>query len=275
MDWIKVSLQANDVDPEVMLAWVGELDFDAFETEGDVLHAYVPASRFDPVSFGEQVKEFPFGGNLRWESALIRDKNWNEAWEKQYEPVRIDQQVTIRAPFHPPAHAGDLDLVIEPKMSFGTGHHPTTTLMIRLLLKGSVRGRTVLDLGCGSGVLGILASRLGASRVTGIDIDEWAVENSRENCQRNRVDNMEIEMGDARAIGGRQFDCVLANINRNILVKEMPAITRALNPGGRLLISGFLQQDLPVIRDSGEAAGLVYEEQVTENEWAAVSFLKP
>lgn len=275
MSWIKVSMQAAGIDPEVVLAWAAELDFDAFEQEGSTLNAYVPADRFDEAVFGRLASEFPFGENLRWTASLLEDKNWNETWEKQYEPVRIDQRVTIRAPFHPAAPEGDIALEIEPKMSFGTGHHPTTTLMIRMMLRESFIGKTVLDLGCGSGVLGILAARLGAVEVTGIDIDVWAVENTRENCERNGITCMRVEQGDARAIGERQFDFVLANINRNILVKEMPVMANAMHPKALLMMSGFLNQDLPVIREAAAASGLHFIYTETDNEWAAITFQKP
>lgn len=274
MNWIKVSLQAEGLDTEILLAWACEMDFDAFEQSGNQLFAYVPASRFDENKFREAVEQFPFQSTLVWAAEKIEDKNWNEAWEKSYEPVRIENRVTIRAPFHSPAPSGDIDLLIEPKMSFGTGHHPTTTLMVRLMLQEEWQDSTVLDLGCGSGVLGLLAARLGAAWVVGIDIDDWAVENTIENCQRNHVTNMRVEKGDARAIGNRRFTRVLANINRNILVKELPALYAAMEPGARLFLSGFLQQDISLIREAATAAGLDHLTSVIENEWAAVSFRK-
>ena len=204
----------------------------------------------------------------------IAPANWNAEWEASYAPVRVGDALLIRAPFHLDAGDAQVMIELEPKMSFGTGHHETTRLVCQLLLGTAVEGLDVIDMGCGTGVLGILALKLGARNVIGIDVDEWAIENTRENVLRNHVAPFEAILGDVRKMAQLQCHVLLANINRNILLADMLAYAAAVLPGGMLLVSGFYVEDAPAVLAAAESAGFHHVEQLTENRWAALRFAR-
>ena len=269
------SIQLKPLQPasEIFLAALGELGFESFEETESGLKAYIPKAAFDRAA----LEALPYWESEAWEAGYTLEdiplKNWNAVWESEYEPIRVGDQIMVRAPFHAPAAPKvPYELVIAPKMSFGTGHHETTWLMLRMLLEEAVAGRWVLDMGCGTGVLAILAARLGAKGVMAIDIDPWSVENSRENAEANGHPDIDVREGDARLLGAERFDLVLANINKNILLKDLPAYAGVLNPGGRILLSGFYQDDLTDLKRAAADEGLSLAGSQTRNGWVAAAF---
>jgi ribosomal protein L11 methyltransferase len=201
------------------------------------------------------------------------DKDWNELWEASYQPVVVNEHCRVRAPFHDPDPRFEFDLVIEPKMSFGTANHETTAQIITLMLETDFRGKEVLDMGSGTAVLAILAKKLGAAKTVAIDNDEWAYRNAFTNVALNGIDDIEIVLGDASAIKGT-FDVVLANINRNILLRDMHCYVDAMRPQAHIFFSGFYEEDLASIKEEAARLGLSYKRHLTKNRWVAAEFVK-
>ncbi len=202
----------------------------------------------------------------------MEDKDWNAAWEANYEPVLIDGKCYIRAPFHAPMPEAEYEIVIEPKMSFGTAHHATTAQMVSYLLETDVRGKAVLDMGAGTGVLAILATMKGASPVTAIDNDEWAYRNGIENAQHNHCEQLKVLLGDASLLGDERYDIILANINRNILLQDIPQYVQCMNDKALLFLSGFYEEDLPALRYCCAQNGMRYLDHKTKDKWVAARF---
>ncbi len=257
---------------DIMMAMLGDLGFESFVETEDGFEGYIPAKLYR----SEMLKdvELPIEGIRFSHSAeLIPDQNWNKVWEENYfKPILIGEECLVRSPFHEPVPGVKYEILIEPKMSFGTGHHETTSMVIELILKLDVTGKRVLDMGCGTGILGILAAMRGAQSVTGIDIDEWCYQNSLENIEKNNIGNMNVAMGDASTLGKEHFDVVLANINRNILLNDMPQYVAVLNPGGVLMMSGFYSDDLPLIDEMAKKLNLSKITSKINNNWVAVAY---
>lgn len=274
MDYVEITcrLQPDSNTSEVLIALLADLGFESFvENEGEVA-AYIPLP-----SFTDDIKQALDSPGIRdlmesYRRKTIADQNWNAVWESAYEPVVIDGRCMVRAPFHEKIGNIEFDILIMPKMSFGTAHHETTRLMVRYLLEMNLDRKSVLDMGCGTGVLAILAAMKGASPVVAIDNDEWAYENARENVSGNKVQPIEVLMGDASLIVGMHFDIVIANINRNILLSDLPAYRQCLPSKGMLLISGFYEEDLPVLREKASSVNLEFKSMRTENRWTAACF---
>jgi ribosomal protein L11 methyltransferase len=248
---------------------------DSFFEDQDGFKAYCPLDVYSDTLVNEVLSNEMFASVKLVSAVPLEDKNWNAIWESNYEPVLIDNRCLIRAPFHHDVPTTvEFDLIIEPKMSFGTAHHETTSQMIQLLLNSDVKGCSLLDMGSGTAVLAILARKLGAFPVVAIDNDEWAYNNAIENIKLNETDDIQVELGDADSIGNRKFDVILANINRNILLRDMSFYVKALNKSSRLLISGFYESDLVSIRTSAENSGLRFENYVSNNQWVAALFVK-
>jgi len=274
MDYVEITcrLQPDSNTSEVLIALLADLGFESFvENEGEVA-AYIPLP-----SFTDDIKQALDSPGIRdlmesYRRKTIADQNWNAVWESAYEPVVIDGRCMVRAPFHEKIGNIEFDILIMPKMSFGTAHHETTRLMVRYLLEMNLDRKSVLDMGCGTGVLAILAAMKGASLVVAIDNDEWAYENARENVSGNKVQPIEVLMGDASLIVGMHFDIVIANINRNILLSDLPAYRQCLPSKGMLLISGFYEEDLPVLREKASSVNLEFKSMRTENRWTAACF---
>ena len=203
----------------------------------------------------------------------IADENWNAVWESQYDAVLIDGRCMVRAPFHPKPVGVEFDIVIMPKMSFGTAHHETTKLMIQYLLSMDVTAKSLLDMGSGTAVLAILSRMKGASPVSAYDNDEWAFNNALENVQSNNFADIEVLLGDSSLLAGKKFDIILANINRNILLNDIPAYRKSLNTGGMLIMSGFYSEDLLLIEAKANATGLKIASKHIENNWTAACFV--
>ena len=274
MDYIELTLDAADAEQaEILTAELADFPFESFEQEGARLKAYIPQERLADCK-GEVDALLARYGVGRATFLSIEPQNWNALWESNFTPVEADGRLTIRAPFHAPA-ATEAEVVIMPKMSFGTGHHATTCLMASGLLDRDVTGLRGLDMGSGTGVLAIVAALRGAEAVDAVDIDEWAYENCVENIRANGVETRVTPLlGDIGAIAGRRYDFIAANINRNILTMDMPAYAEALDTGGDLLMSGFLEEDVPVIEARARACGLEPVEVRRRDGWAMVHVKK-
>jgi ribosomal protein L11 methyltransferase len=275
---VNISLGQNDPFRDLLVDALGnEGPYDSFVETPDGLKAYVQETLFDEAWLKEQIEEIRSMTECTYSFEAMPDKNWNEEWEKQHKPVLVEaangKRVWVRAPFH--GHRSDVDyeIEIEPKMSFGTAHHQTTYMMLSYLTELELAGQRVLDMGCGTAVLAILAKIRGAEYVEAIDIDEWAYNNAIENAQRNGV-ALNVRIGDASLLTDQQFDLIIANINRNILLNDMAAYAKVLAQGGTLLLSGFYESDVPVLQQHAEALGLQLQQQKVRQSWAALRLLK-
>lgn len=271
--YTKLSIHATEEQGEIVSAYLADFPFDSFDYDGEFLNAYAPQSQMEEIR--QDVENLLEGeGFLNYFFEEIEAQNWNAAWESDFEEVEVRGEVLIRAPFHPEriGYAG-MEVIIQPKMSFGTGHHSTTQLMIESLLDGEIEGKRVLDMGSGTGVLAIVAAKLGASNVLAVEIDDMAEESVRENIELNGVtEKIESICGDARAIEGREFDIVLANINRNILLADMEAYVATMPNGGKLVMSGFLAEDVEILKKKAQSLGYTLTRHRTNDVWQAVEF---
>lgn len=259
---------------EELMALLGQLGFESFVEEDDSLLAYIQSSQFNPEIFGN-IANWPENIDLqKFSWKVIPEQNWNAVWEENFQPVTIAGRCHIRAPFHPVMGNMEYEIIIEPKMSFGTAHHETTALMIEYLLETELKGKKILDMGCGTGVLAILAALKGAKDITAIDIDEWAYKNTIENIQRNNTDFINVYHGDASLLKDQKFNIIIANINRNILLEDMLVYSKCLEDNGLLLLSGFYNEDLNVITKSAATEGLKYASHNEQNRWIAACFVK-
>ena len=265
----------EDYISDVLAEELGELGFDSFATTEQTLDAYIPEKSFDEAKIKELLDDFPFEANIDYQFSIITSKNWNEEWEKHYfEPIVIGNDCVIHSSFHQNVPKAKYDIVIDPKMAFGTGHHETTSLVIAEILKMDVVGKTILDMGCGTAVLAILASMRCAGKITAIDIDTWCTENSEENITINKIDNIEVKLGGAELLKGLHFDIVLANINRNILLADMESYAACLAVGGELYMSGFYKEDIPIIEAEAVRNDLRLVEFREKNNWVVVKTVK-
>ncbi len=275
MDYTEVRFYNDASLNEAIIAWLGDNDFDMFEERTDGVNAYIEAKLFKEDDLIKILQSIPGSGeNIRYETSFIKDQNWNKKWESNFEPVFIAGSVYIRAPFHPKSVDFQYEIIIEPKMSFGTGHHATTSLMIQCILKLSLKNKVVLDMGCGTAILSILADKMGAKSIIAVDIEEWAYLNSLENCEMNNVKNISVLKGDVSLIKEKKFDVIFANINRNILLNDLHSYSDSLNSGGEILLSGILAGDKEIINQCALKYGLSFKSQKEENNWLAVHYIK-
>ncbi len=258
---------------EILIAELGEKAFESFiETETGV-SAFVQKDLWSENILEDiQILENP-EFKIEYTFEEIEQVNWNEEWEKNFEPIDVDGKCHVRAPFHEKTNA-EFDIVIEPKMSFGTGHHETTHMMIQHLLETDLVGKKTLDMGCGTAILAILAEMKGAQPIDAIDIDNWCYLNSIENAERNNCKHISVYEGDASLLEGKKYDIIIANINRNILLNDMQQYVDCLNENGILFLSGFYTDDIPVISESCTSKGLTYVKQFERNNWVALKFKK-
>lgn len=277
MKYIEVTFTMDDlgVSRDMLVDALGnEGPYESFVETKEGLNAYVQASEYDPSWLETVVQAFPV--KLSYKAEEMEDKDWNAEWEKGHEAVlvRADNGSTIwvRAPFHPSRTDVDYELLIEPKMSFGTAHHPTTYMMLSYVAELDMQGRRVLDMGCGTAVLGILAKMRGAAYVEGVDIDEWAFNNARENAASNNVE-ITLKLGDASALQGN-FDIIIANINRNILLADMDKYAAVLNQDGTLLLSGFYEADEKALVARANELGMVLKGRKNRDGWSALQLVK-
>jgi len=257
----QVRITASPDQADILLAELGEIGFDIFEDSDTGLIAYCQTDLFDLAVFKDLISRYQFLGPIQYEIQEIEKQNWNAVWETNYDPIRISDLVFIRANFHPSEPGYQMEIVINPKMSFGTGHHETTFQMSQALFDLDLAGKSVLDAGTGTGILAFVAKKLGASFVRGFDIDEWSVENSIENASLNACEDVEFDKGTILDESARMYDVLLANINRNILLDEMGEYADRIVSGGDLLLSGFYTEDIPMLIERAEALGLNYVSQ--------------
>lgn len=260
---------------DVLASELGEIGFDSFVSTEVGLDAYALETAFDETKLKNLLSDFPFEASIEYKVTQIESKNWNEEWEKHYfEPIVIGNECVIHSSFHKNVPVAKYDIVIDPKMAFGTGHHETTSLVIGRLLQMDVQGKTLLDMGCGTAVLAILAAMRGARNIVAIDIDTWCTENSIENIEMNKVQGIDVQLGGAELLEGLHFDIILANINRNILLADMEQYAACLTSGGELYMSGFYVQDIPLIEAEANRNGLKLIDYHEKNNWVAVKTIK-
>jgi ribosomal protein L11 methyltransferase len=274
MNYIEVQLTVSAEYTEMLMAELAELGFESFVETDEGLEAYIPELDFSEESLHEMLARYQSVTAIGHSWKALEKKNWNEEWERSYEPIEVGRDVRVRALFHEPDDRFRFELLITPKMSFGTGHHETTWLVMNEQLSLPHQGLDVLDVGCGTGILAILARKLGAAELLAFDIDEWAVENTRENFSLNEIsESAEVFQGTITEVPEhRRFGGILANINRNILLNEIPRYVQHLLPAGWLVVSGFYETDAPDIIRCAEAQGLTCQRMQTRNQWATVVF---
>lgn len=256
MNYIALNIAFSEDDlSEILTAELADFPFESFETQDGVLKAYIPAGLL--ADCRSAVDELLARYGVSGDYTTIETRNWNATWEQDFPAVDVEGRLRIRAPFHPAAPQGELEVIVRPKMSFGTGHHATTWLMSRAVLDLGVAGRQGLDMGSGTGVLAIVAAKCGAGHIDAVDIDDWADESCRENIAANGVaERVTPILGDVSRISGRRYSFILANINRNILTADMGAYAAVLDAGGDLLMSGFLEADAAAVAAAAQAHGL-------------------
>ena len=275
MDYIEINFTVlpKESGNEILAAVLADVGFESFVETDKGLLAYIPDSKFSVEIIEKldimQNKEFSISYNY----LNIQDKNWNEEWESSFNPVVISKKCCVRAPFHPINESCKYDIIIEPKMSFGTAHHETTALMIEQILMLNIKDKSVLDMGCGTAVLAILAFKMGASEVTAIDIDEWAFNNSNENVEKNNAESIKIILGDVEMAVG-EYDVIFANINRNILIHDIPEYSKRLKKSGILLLSGFYEADIPIVNDISESNEMKLTGSSVKNNWTVLKYKK-
>ncbi|MGA3013136.1 MAG: 50S ribosomal protein L11 methyltransferase [Bacteroidales bacterium] len=269
MDYIELRIYpAKEEKREILISLLAEENFEGFAEKENELLAYIVADKYVPEKVGNICSQL----EARYTEKRIPDQNWNAEWEKSFEPVLIAGKCFIRAPFHAPRPDYPFELIIEPKMSFGTAHHETTAMMIEMMMKMDFQNKKVLDIGCGTGILAILACKMGASEVIAIDNDIWAFSNALENKERNYSLPMTVKLGDV-SDAGSGYDIILANINRNVLLTHIPEYSKSLKTGN-LLLSGFYEEDLEILRKTAESFEFVFDRVLIKNRWIAARFSK-
>lgn len=259
---------------DILTALAGDIGFESFVEEDNLLKAYIQQKFYDEETINGIIADFPLPDiTIAYTAQEQEDKDWNEEWEKNFfQPIVIGNRCVIHSTFHKNIPQMEYDILINPQMSFGTGHHETTNLIVSRLLETELEGKSVLDMGCGTSILAILAAKRGASPITAIDIDDWCVSNSADNIRLNNIDCINVRLGDADVLRNERpsFDLIIANINRNILTTDMDAYALCMNPGSRIFLSGFYVDDIPVIQQSLMANGLSFVEHHENNRWAMV-----
>lgn len=272
--YLEYTFIVNPLEPgrDILIAELGVAGFESFVENEEGVVAYIQEEDWNKNMLDEVeiLKNHNF--KIDYDFKEIAQVNWNAEWEKNFDPIEVDGACTVRAPFHETPNT-KYDIIIEPKMSFGTGHHETTHMMIQHLLKIDLKDKTVLDMGCGTGVLAILTEKLGAKSVDAIDIDNWCYVNSLENVERNNCKKINVYEGDASLLKGKKYDLIIANINRNILLEDIPKYSKSLNKNGVLLLSGFYKDDILKISEKCCDFGLKMSESFEKNHWVAIKFL--
>ncbi|MEQ6121315.1 50S ribosomal protein L11 methyltransferase [Reichenbachiella sp. MALMAid0571] len=276
MSFIEVYISTEDSSiSDILMAELGEIDFDTFEEVESGLKAYIAAESFDQKALDEIISRYKGSFDFTVEINSVEKENWNKKWEENYDPIEVDDRCIVKASFHNIEKKYPIEIIITPKMSFGTGHHATTWQMLKLQLDINFLNKKVLDVGCGTGVLAIMANKLGAKSIEATDIDEWCIENSKENYALNGINDVKIQKGE---IAGLQFednfDIIIANINKNVLLKEIPYYSNLLVEKGFLLLSGFYEKDISDIKKCADKYNLILDKIVTKDNWAAVVFSK-
>jgi len=289
MQYLQITYKIGTNESFVADLWMqclADLGCESFEQTDTQLSAYIEKDKYTEAVIADALAQFPYEG-ISYEGVTeCEQKDWNAQWEQSFQPIYLKTEqgsVLIHSPFHKDLPQADYSIIISPKMAFGTGHHATTCLMLSEIMQTEMVGKQVLDMGCGTAILGLLARRRGAETVVCVDIDDWCTENAKENIALNELDSVEVRLGDKSVLNTNQlntnndierFDVVLANINRNILLTDMPTYTSVLKTGGSLLISGFYEQDIPLLTNKAQTLGLSLVRQNSNKEWAMLHFKK-
>lgn len=278
MDYIELSCKLSpysDDFADLLMYELGEAGFDSFETQKPVCKAYIPADNFSETALKNIafLNNNPFG-KIEYQAKQIESQNWNAVWESSYEPVKVENKCIVLAPFHPNEEGYEYTILIEPKMSFGTGHHETTWLMLNNMYEMDFDGKSVADCGCGTGVLAVFAAMKKAKSVFAFDIDDWASENTIENAEKNHISCITAQKGGMETLKEQTYDVLLANINKNILIMEMPKLANALKTGGQILMSGFYDCDIEAIDSAAQQYGLSFQWKKHKNKWSVCAFTK-
>jgi len=268
----KESLLSLQTAMEILIAELGEVGFESFTENENGVTGYIQKKDWHELILDDiqimQSEEL----EVSYDIEEIEQVNWNSEWEKHFEPIQVDNLVSVRAPFHENPNL-KYDIVIEPKMSFGTGHHETTHLMLQHLLAMDLQGKSVLDMGCGTGILAIFAEMKGAKDLDAIDIDNWCYENSLENVERNNCKNIVVFEGDVSLLGDKKYDVIIANINRNILLQDLAVYAKCMQSNGVLLLSGFYTEDIPFIEEEANKNGLKLQKTLERNNWVSLNYV--
>lgn len=277
MQYIEVTFSLtpwSETAKDVLTALAGDIGFESFVDEEERLKAYIQKRLYDEENLESIVSDFPMPDiAIQYVAEEQEDKDWNEEWEKNFfQPIVIGERCIIHSTFHKDIPSMEYDILINPQMAFGTGHHETTSLIVNRLLNTELKGLSVLDMGCGTSILAIIAAKRGANPITAIDIDEWCVSNSTDNISLNGIDNISVRLGDADVLRKEHldFDLIIANINRNILTTDMDAYAACMHKGSRIFLSGFYVEDIPVIQESLDKNGLTFVEHHENNRWTMV-----
>lgn len=279
-EYIEVSLKIDpytEENAEIMMAELAELPFESFTEADPYLKCYISKEKYDPRNLKLFLSGLDYDFNIDFNATLMPSVNWNSVWESQFSPIVVDGLCTIKATFHKGLKCTRFNITIDPKMAFGTGHHQTTYMMCRALLRheADIKGKIVMDMGCGTAILAILAAKMGAGHTYGIDIDAVAAASAFDNARKNRVSrHVETYCGDASLLQRGKYDILLANINRNILLEDIPTYAVSLKKDGLLFVSGFYTEDFPMICSSARRAGLEYMEQDAIDNWCCAGFRK-
>lgn len=267
---LSFSFSQNTDFSDIVVAKLNEIEFESYVETQDGVDAYIQESLFNQEKLNEVIEDLQLLFQFEYTIKEIKQENWNQQWEENFNPVEINKDCFIRAHFHDKIDC-KYEIIITPKMSFGTGHHETTFLMMNEMFHIDFNNKKVLDMGCGTGILSILSKMLGSSITQAIDIDEWSYENSVENATLNNTEDINFSLGDVTAIKGA-FDVVLANINRNIILEDISKYIDSLNENSDLLLSGFLSEDVIIIRDKAESLGLSFVSHKNKNKWNLLHF---
>ncbi|GAB3653618.1 50S ribosomal protein L11 methyltransferase [Echinicola sediminis] len=275
MEYLEFKINCNQEFTEILIAELAEVGFDSFLETDEGLEAYIQEDLFDRGAYREVIDRYQEVANISVSEGKMPKVNWNEEWEKHYDPISIGTEVYVRASFHAPREEVKYDILINPKMSFGTGHHATTYLMLSHQLETPHEGKSMIDIGSGTGILAIMAHKLGASHVEAFDIDNWCVENGNENFELNGMGQVKMGLGTIREVNpSGPFDIVMANINKNVLMDEMEVYVSLMKPDAKLFLSGFYEQDVPDLQYMAESLGLRLKGQKAKDNWAAIVFEK-
>ncbi len=274
MDYLELKITCLEDFREILIAELAEIGFDSFLETEEGIDAYAPENEFEREAFLDLIEKYKLPAQISWHESKMPKINWNEEWEKNYDPIAVDDLVFVRASFHQPDPGFKHEIVINPKMSFGTGHHATTFQMLKHQGEIDHKGKRVLDVGSGTGILAIMAHLLGASEVVAFDIDEWCVDNGNENFELNNI-STKMEIGTIREVNPTgPFDIVLANINKNVLLDEMEIYSDLIPPKGYLLLSGFYSEDVDDLMECAEPLGFNLIKKQSKDNWAALILQK-
>ncbi len=271
---LAIAVSPQEPGRDIVISELTDIGFEGFLETDEGVDAYIEEAELDLQAVEEvlsRIRNAEF--EVSYSTSVSEEKNWNEEWEKNFDPVEIKDLCRIRAPFHEPRSGFRLEIIIMPKMSFGTGHHATTSLMTEYLMTTKVEG-PLLDMGSGTAVLAIVAHKLGVVDITAIDIDDWAFENAPENCELNGINDIVILQGDTSLLGDKKFNTIMANINRNVLLEDIPKYADVLDKNGQLFVSGFYVEDLPLIQEVASRSGLTFNGNLEKNNWVSARFIK-